>query len=111
VGHDKSLNLNVAWKVVLGIVIPAILLYFDPFLLGRQHRDSMVGGFSAGAYLNDVPQHGCLSCPTDPWPPDLGRHLAIQHVTNAGHHRWQQVAVFDSATGEIREQKRENGSE
>lgn len=24
-GHDKSLNLNVAWKVVLGIVIPAIL--------------------------------------------------------------------------------------
>ena len=45
------LYLDLTGKVILGIVIPAILLRFDPFVFSPRNGDSLVGSFSGAAYV------------------------------------------------------------
>ena len=51
--HEEAMigGRDLAMHVTLGIVIPAVMLRFDPFVLGGQDGDSLVGSLSAGVYV------------------------------------------------------------
>jgi hypothetical protein len=49
--HERQTRLNIAVKAIAGVVIPIVMLRFDPFVLGGQDGESLVGSLSAGAYV------------------------------------------------------------